>query len=136
MKWPKRLRKRQIEDQAQRLVEETEAYLNGDYLELARVDAVAVPPWVHFNWLAHTSPQGLVRKTSGLDAEHPTDGTWEWVDAELAAEIVALSGADLEAIHALQRDCLIPVEFMMSRFVNVDPAKILPSLVDLIRSHR
>ncbi len=133
-KWVRRAHERARDEQ---LVEETEAFLTGRYLEVGRPDTEGTPVWAQLNWIAHAPPGALLEEVVGCDGNDRLIGTWAWTVKTLLGELVVLSGGDPHVIVALQRDCVIPVELtlMVPDGRDVLPADAASLAVTWMRSH-
>jgi hypothetical protein len=133
-KWGPRTQEKAKHEQ---LVEETEAYLDGRYLDVARPDTEGTPVWAQLNWIAHAPPGALLERAAGCDANDRFIGTWAWAVKALLGELVGLSGGDPQVVLALQRECVVPVELtlMVSECWDVLPADAASVAVNRMRAH-
>jgi hypothetical protein len=137
MDWRKWVRRAHETSKAGRLVEETEAYLAGRYLEVARPDTEGTPVWAQLNWIAHAPPGALLERAVGREAPDRFIGTWAWAVKTLLHELVVLSGGDPQVVLALQQECVIPVELtlMAPDCWVVLPADAVSLAVTRMRAH-
>ena len=92
---------------------ETEAFLDGRYLELvlAGGGALRTAPWMWLNAVAHGSP-ARVRELAGGNDPASDGRTMQWSEARVlvARQLLARSGDDPELMAALQLAALVPLE--------------------------
>lgn len=137
MNWRKWVRRAHEETKEQQLVEETEAYLAGRYLDMARPDTEGTPVWAQLNWISHAPPDALLEQAVGHDANDRSIGTWAWAVKTLLRELMALSGGDPRVVLTLQRECVIPVELtvMVPDCWDLLPADAASLAVSRMRAH-
>ena len=138
MEWPARRQRRRDEDPS-RLVEATEAFLLGRFLEVTASSGSGTPSWAQINWIAHAEPDDIreaPRRTAPTAAPVPI-GSWAWAVGVLTQELMALTAAEPDAVRELQRGCLVPLELtmMLPSFWNVMPAEVLTLAVTRLRAH-
>ncbi len=117
------------------LIEETEAFLAGRYLEVRAGSDSGRPAWAQLNWLSHADPDEVSDSAPALGPSRL--GSWSWAVAVLTGEVLELTGGDRARIRDLQRSCLIPLELtlMMPSFWNVLPAEVVALAVARLRAH-
>jgi hypothetical protein len=137
MDWRKWVLRAPEQTKDEQLVEETEAYLAGRYLDMARPDTEGTPVWAQLNWIAHAPPGALLERAIGCGAPDRFIGTWAWAVKTLMRELVVLSGGDPQVVLALQRDCVIPVELtlMTPDCRDVLPADAASLVITRMRAH-
>lgn len=91
---------------ARALVEETEAFLAGTYVELCEQHEAPTPVWAWINLLAH----GTVDQLRGAVALGSGTGRWRHARGFLAGELVDLADSSHRGLVEFQRDVLQPLE--------------------------
>lgn len=137
MDWRKWFLRAPEQTKDEQLVEETEAYLAGRYLDVARPATEGTPVWAQLNWIAHAPPGALLERAIGSDDNDRFIGTWAWAVKTLLRELMVLSGGDPQVVLVLQRDCVIPVELtlMVPHCWDVLPAHAASLAVTRMRAH-
>ena len=122
---------------ADRLVEETQAFLDGRFLEVTVASGGGSPAWAQLNWISHTGPDELGEAARRPPSPPARLGSWAWAVEALTAETVTLACGDPQVVGELQRACLIPLELsmMLPPWWNVLPAEVLALAVQRLRAH-
>ncbi|MDY7100694.1 MAG: hypothetical protein S0880_05855 [Actinomycetota bacterium] len=88
---------------------------------------VVVPPWAWLNVLAHGTLHDLRGVDDRLGARRDPQ-RWGQARAYLAGEVLAAVGCDDEALAALQRNVLVPIELdlaMLPRETAPEPRDVV-----------
>jgi hypothetical protein len=88
------------------LVEECEAFIDGQAAELAGAWGMPVPVWGWMNLLAHGTEDELRDEATS----HPGCDRWRQARAFVAGELVDLIDAGRVSLAEFQRDVLMPLE--------------------------
>jgi hypothetical protein len=102
-----------------RLIEDTEAFLSGDYASQLRRHGDAVPGWAQLNNFAHGNIEILhsarrpfvARKSANCAGR--SEGAWSIAQRLLAGEIIQLVGTDPWILAHLQQCVLVPLELQL-----------------------
>jgi hypothetical protein len=99
-------------------VEDTEAFLSGDFANHSRRCDGAVPGWARLNRFAHGDLQSVrdARRSFPQGSAAVADGqeeTWRKAQRLLADELLAVVGGDPELLAAVQRTALVPLELQL-----------------------
>lgn len=122
------------------LVEESQAFLDGRYAELAASSDERVPVWAWMNLLAHgTEAELRIAASQLLVAEG-----WRQARAFLAGEVVNVIDAGLMPLSQVQRDILVPLELDILSCPTANqwtPAQLVSGLLGVLpnrytRAHR
>jgi hypothetical protein len=100
------MRWRERSTSAAGLVEECEAFIDGQVAELAGAWGVPVPVWAWMNLLAHGTEDELREEATA----HPGSDRWRQARAFVAGELVDLIDAGRVSLAEFQRDVLMPLE--------------------------
>ncbi len=122
---------------AQELIEETEAFFAGHYLEATGASDLGTPTWARLNRLTHAAPGEICEWSRAGFGPQPSPGSWPWAVELLSKEMTALSQGDEAVIFDLQRDCLIPVELTLMGWSHhsVLPADLVALCIPCLREH-
>jgi hypothetical protein len=104
-----KLRNRRSES---RLAAEAETFLAGGGREGWTPDR-PMPPWMHINWLAHSTPSEIEERARAEWGLTRPSGSWGWAVSTVARELYVCSHGDDGLVLQLQRDCLIPMELSL-----------------------
>jgi hypothetical protein len=97
---------------------EAEAFLRGTYAEHLESHGRRVPSWARLNRVAHGTEADL---SALVECEHSWDGStigntgWNRIVSFLAADLLALARGTDQAVSALQREVLVPLELDLAR---------------------
>jgi hypothetical protein len=123
------------------LVEESQAFLDGRYAELAASSGeTRVPVWAWMNLLAHGTEAELRVTASQLLV---TQG-WRQARAFVAGEVIDVIDAGLMSLSQVQRDILVPLELDVLSCQTANqwtPAQLVSGLLGVLpnrdtRAHR
>ena len=95
MEWRRRAERTRVVRQAAELVEESEAFLLGRYLETRARSAAGSPVWTRCNWIAHAAPDEIMAAVAGPARLSGRPGSWAWAAGTLA---------DVHEVHAGRGD--------------------------------
>ena len=137
MEWRRRAERTRVVRQVAALVEESEAFLLGRYLETRARSAAGSPVWTRCNWIAHAAPDEIMAAVAGPARLSGRPGSWAWAAGTLADELIRLAGGEPGAVGDLQRGCLVPLELtlMEPAFWNVLPADVVALARTRLRAH-
>lgn len=108
-----------------RIADEASAYLHGWLLEFGwHTGPIGpLPPWLWLNAVAHGEPTRLSQL-----AEAPRSGvaltSWPQVRGALAHDVLVRTGGEPEAVAALQREVLVPLEIRIMDVSHLTPAQL------------
>lgn len=113
------------------LADETSAYLDGRLLERTRGTTGHAPDWMWLNAVAHGDPARLHELAATTRGRHGQRvGGWPRVRAELAEELLALTGDDPAEARRVQTTVLVPVESRVSRMSGLTPRELHALVAD------
>lgn len=101
-----------VSTDALRLVEETEAFLEGTLVELYERLGVPIPSWAWTNALAHGSEAHLTEVANRV-ARRPPDGDWYAARAFVAREVLA-AAPRCGGLRQLQATVVAPLELHLA----------------------
>lgn len=136
MRW--RMRQNGAAGPAASLVEETELFLGGGYLEVALAESVDIPAWTWLSTLAH-GDDGTLREAEQFGASHggirPEYDTWGRVLQQLARQVRAILDTGRCSLEEIQHDLLMPLELTIMGSA-IGPAtlyRVVSSMLDHVR---
>ena len=125
------MRWRERSTSAAGLVEECEAFIDGQAAELAGAWGVPVPVWAWMNLLAHGTEDELRDEAAAL----PGSDRWRQARAFVAGELVDLIDAGRVSLAEFQREVLMPLELDVMSCRAADqwsPGQLAAGLLDAL----
>lgn len=107
------LARRRERELSRELVEESEAFLVGRYVEHLESRAAAVPVWAWTNALAHGTADDLRRVADGARADQTAAHDWRAARAYVAAELLEATARGT-SLAETQRQLLVPLELRLA----------------------
>jgi hypothetical protein len=122
------------------LVDETERFLRGCYLEDALADGQDLPSWAWLATLAHADATDLEAASAWAtteDGAHPEYDAWRRVLQRLSSQVLSLARSTGLGLGEVQRDVLVPLELALMT-TPVGPAtlyRVVSSMLGTLEHH-